>query len=67
MSPGAGVTGGCEAAMWEWEPNLHSLQDQQMLFISEPSLQPPSPNHIVKKARSTLAAFTTVAVTCVTL
>lgn len=27
--------------MWCWEPNPGPLQEQQMLFLTEPSLQPP--------------------------
>lgn len=39
-SPGTRVTNGCEMPCRCWEPNPGSLQDQQVLLNSEPSLQP---------------------------
>jgi hypothetical protein len=42
VSPGTGFTDNCElsCACWEWNPR--TLWEQQMLFIAEPSLQPPN-------------------------
>lgn len=32
-------TGGCETLGGHWEANLHLLQEQQALLLTEPSLQ----------------------------
>lgn len=38
--PSEMVTGNCEPPCEHWELNLVSLQEQQVLFTAEPSLQP---------------------------
>jgi len=38
--PGTGVTDGCEPPCGFWELNPSPLQEQQVLLISKPSLQP---------------------------
>jgi hypothetical protein len=40
MSPGATVTDSCEQSCDGWERNPDSLQEQQVLLTTEPSLQP---------------------------
>lgn len=35
-----GVTESCEPPGWCWEPNLGPLQEEQVLSILEPALQP---------------------------
>lgn len=39
-SPETGVTGGYESACAFWEQNLDPLQEQLLLLITDPSLQP---------------------------
>lgn len=41
-APGAGVTGGWELPDMDgyWEPNLDLVEEQQVFFTQEPSLQP---------------------------
>jgi hypothetical protein len=34
------VTGGCDLSPLFWQPNLGSLQEQQVFLTTEPSLQP---------------------------
>lgn len=40
-SPESGVTEGCELPCGCWELNLGCLEEQQVLFTTVPSLQPP--------------------------
>ena len=39
-SPGTGVTDGCEPPCGCWEQSSCPLEEQQMVLIAEPSLQP---------------------------
>ena len=49
-SPGAGVRGGCEPPCGYWELNPGPLQEQ-VLFITEPSFQPPGIAKFVRSHR----------------
>lgn len=50
-SPGTGVTNHCEQLSGCWKLNLGALQGQQVLFVTEPCLQPLFLKIICKRAR----------------